>query len=529
MLLRHSHGRSAKTRVQQDELLAKYYELISYGELRKIRKVIRACSNAEVQRLKKRSGNDLHNLLKHIRIQLVATTVDELLINGNLVANIIDSNLRKKKLIYPLPQRWLEIFSKNGIPVNKFASLMQFFKYRFKSSLKNYYKVIRIAGSKFDNSVKVRSNSVLVFVNSNHPVSNTTPFSGFDFFNWLQNKKIINHNSQDIYSVSFNKSDAQNEITSSQLFKFNKMHTVITCYKLLIKYRYQFVKLFFIAPNLIIDYMSLNEEIFMNVSKLIIPSSQRWIKTSWHLRIEELGAEVMFVNLSDSSEPSMTFDQDLPINWYPFSQWKVISACSNWQKLIVESQSALIPTPRIEVLGVPDWQDLGNLFIDDNKKYVSVFDFEPHIGHYGYTCINDSGYSNISNILLFIESLSEIAQKLKIQFLYKSKRIIDISRRHKNYISALQRLSSSNSYFSVVDESIAARRILANSSASIHMPFASTALIAKESNVPACFYDNVGLIKISDPGANGIKIINDSKILSQWLIEQMNHEIHTSQ
>lgn len=527
MSLKLLYNWSLKTQTRQKKFLDKHLELTSYGELRKVRRVIRACSISEVMRLKNRSRKDLNSLFNHVRIELVATMMDELLINGSLVESIIESSLRKKKLIYPLPQRWIEIFNTNGIPVNKFICLTYFVVYRFKNLLKNYYKVTHIAVRKFDKNCNIKTNSVLIFVNFSSSMNYTAPFSGFDFFNWLQDKKLINRNLQSIYSICSKKSKLHNEITSSQLFKFNMIATIVTCFKLLIKYRYQFVKLFFIAPNLFINYINLNEEIFLNISKFIIPSSHRWIKTSWHLRIEELGTEIMFVNLSDSSEPSKTFDQDLPINWYPFSQWKNISSCSNWQKSIIESQNALIPTPRIEVLGVPDWQDAGNLFINNKNKYVSVFDFEPHIGHYGYTCLNDSGYTDIRNILMFIESIAEMAEKLKIQFIYKSKRVIDMSRRHKTYINSLHRISSSNQYFSVVDEAIAARRIILNSSASIHMPFSSTALIARESNVPTCFYDSVGLIESNDPGANGIEIINDVKVLSQWLIEQIDLKTDT--
>ena len=60
------------------------------------------------------------------------------------------------------------------------------------------------------------------------------------------------------------------------------------------------------------------------------------------------------------------------------------------------------------------------------------------------------------------------------------------------------------------------------------MPFTSTALIAKELRIPSCFYDVVGLIEENDPGANGIIIINNQHILTNWLSEQINRRADIS-
>ena len=229
MSLKLLYNWSVKTQKRQKKFLDKHLELTSYGDLRKVRRVIRVCSFSEVMRLKNRSRKDLNSLLNHVRIELVATMMDELLINGSLVESIIDSSLRKKKLIYPLPQRWIEIFNTNGIPVNKFICLTYFVVYRFKNLVKSYYKVIHIAVRKFDKNCNVKTNSVLVFVNLSSSMNYTAPFSGFDFFNWLQDKKLINRNLQSIYSICSKKSTLHNEITSSQLFKFNMIATIVTC------------------------------------------------------------------------------------------------------------------------------------------------------------------------------------------------------------------------------------------------------------------------------------------------------------
>ena len=83
-------------------------------------------------------------------------------------------------------------------------------------------------------------------------------------------------------------------------------------------------------------------------------------------------------------------------------------------------------------------------------------------------------------------------------------------------------LSNNNKYFYVADERIAPRRIISKSVASINMPFSSTALIARDLEIPTCFYDIVGLIKANDPGSNGILVINKKAALAKWVIKQIN-------
>ena len=90
-----------------------------------------------------------------------------------------------------------------------------------------------------------------------------------------------------------------NDIHLNNLFNFKFFNTLVTFLKFVKIYRLQFIKLFFIAPNLFIEYANLNSDIAKNVSKLVIPSSNGWLKSTWHLKVEELGTKIIFVNMSD--------------------------------------------------------------------------------------------------------------------------------------------------------------------------------------------------------------------------------------
>jgi polysaccharide biosynthesis PFTS motif protein len=508
--------------IKEDKFRPEYLKLISQGNLGKLRKAIRACIAFESAEINKKFSKDLTYPLSNIKVQQISSQVNDLLFNPNLVVKLIKSNFKKVDLTYPLPRHWVDIFIENGIPVNSNLCVFQFHKYLLKNLLKNYLKSMLIVASRNNYSLDILSNSTLVYVKAQDFKSHLPYSDNLNFVNWLTRKKIIDHDSEKIYFCTPTASKQSNEISEAYIVKFKLIKTVVALFELSKRHKFQIVKLLFATPNLILEYLNVNDEILKSVSALIVPSSQGWIKASWMSKLEESGIKIIYVNLSDSSEPSITFDEDLPVNWYPLSQWKSVTVCSENQKLIYGMKCPKFYPYRVDLTGVPDWQDLGNFQISNDTKYISVFDFEPHKDHYGYSSNNDSGYSDIRNTLRFLETISELAHELKIVFIYKPKRITSKSKRYSRYSDSLANLSNNNKYFYVADERIAPRRIISKSVASINMPFSSTALIARDLEIPTCFYDIVGLIKANDPGSNGILIINKKAVLAKWVIKQIN-------
>ena len=49
------------------------------------------------------------------------------------------------------------------------------------------------------------------------------------------------------------------------------------------------------------------------------------------------------------------------------------------------------------------------------------------------------------------------------------------------------------------------------------MPFTSTALISKNMNVPAIYYDPSGRVECDDKAAHGIEIISGKEALEKWM------------
>ena len=504
----------SKLKVGKEEtiLAAEFLKMIDQSELKKLRQIIRECISYEKSQIENKDNSDLPALVLHIKIQEISQQVHDLLLNVNIVKSFMSQSITNNKFNYPLPIRWQKFFLRHGIEVNQKSSYLKFQIYNVKKLFKNYYNAVILIISRSSKNLSIGPNSTLIDLQTKDPGLHLTSIDEFNFISWIRRN----------YLFRSRITNGITEISKKDLMNFSLCRTLRSVTKLAKVSPIKFTKTLFQTPNLIFEYINLNVSDLQKVSLLIIPSSQGWIKSTWHLRFEELNTEVVYVNLSDSSEPSETFDGEFPVNWYALSQWQSVLVCSKNQEYIFESTKLKTNAVSLYVSGVPDWQDTKNTAIADDIAYFSVFDFEPHKNYYGFSCNNDSGYSNIKNTLKFIEDISDISQDLEFYCVFKSKRKIAISKRFSEYTEALDYYSKNNKYFILADESIAPRRLIRTAKACVQMPFSSTGLIAAELNIPSCFYDPVGLINLDDSGANGTKIVNNSKTLLDWL----NNQIH---
>ena len=504
----------SKFKIGKEEtiLAADFFNMIEQSELKKLRAIIRECISYEKSQIENKDHGDLPVLLSHIEIQGISQKVHDLLLNVDIVKSFMYRSITNNNFSHPLPISWQKCFSRHGIEVNQKSSYLKFQLYNVKKLFKNYYDVVILIISRPNKNLSIGPNSTLIDLQTKDSYLHLTSIDECNFIGWIRRSDLFR----------FRITNGITEISKKDLIKFSLFKTLCSVAKLSKASPIKFTKTLFQTPNLIFEYINLNVSDLQKVSLLIIPSSQGWIKSTWHLRFEELNTEVVYVNLSDSSEPSETFDAEFPVNWYALSQWQTILVCSKNQKHIFEATNLKAHDVSVSVSGVPDWQDTKNTSIVEDIAYFSVFDFEPHKNYYGFSCNNDSGYSNINNILKFIEDISDISKELEFYCVYKSKRKIPISKRFTEYTEALEYYSKNNKYFRLVDESIAPRRLIRTAKACVQMPFSSTGLIAAELNIPNCFYDPVGLINLDDSGANGIKIVNNSKTLSDWLRGQIH-------
>ncbi len=494
-----------------------YLRFVNDGGLRLVRELIRSCIEYERLILEQTYDEKKPPIFHHIRQEIRSTKVQNLLLETNLVKSFLRNNCKERSLVYPLSSKWIEIFEKSGVKVNRILCFMLFRTYSVKHFFVRYLKVISRRNMMVISFNQVESARALLHIQPELVRDHTDHTELMDFIAWLKRQDFLSCDSR--IDFLLNNTTCSKEIfTIGNLFmNFRVVPFVREIFKLFLKNPINFSSSMLIAPNLIINYCRLNEKILNRVNLIVIPSAMGWIKSTWHLKAEEIGIKVIFVNLSNSGEPAMTFDNKYPVTWAPLSNWRNMTICSEFQRACFSEFIKRSGSCHLELVSVPDWTDIERDVLINETNYISIFDIEPHVGHYGFSSINDSGYSNISNTILFIEDISRIAAELRIKFLLKPKRNVSGIKRYKEYEIALKNLSKSNKYFSIANESVAPRRIIGSSMATIHMPFTSTALIGKELNKPTCFYDPVGLINLNDPSASDIKIIKKPEELKIWL------------
>ncbi len=501
-----------------------YLRFVNEGGLRTVREAIRGCIEFERLTLEKAHNEKVLTVFNHIRQEIASTNVQELLLETKLVMSFLNYNKNGGRLIYPLSFEWIKIFEKSGIKVNRILCFILFRAYLMKHIFIRYLKVIvrrKIVAirSKQGNSAKV-----LLYINPELAKAHIEQAKNTELMNflaWLKKQDFVNHTSHIDFLLDKKISSEVALNIENKIMVFGLSPFVHKMIKLFLENPVHFLSSILVAPNLIFNYCALNEKQLEHVNLLVIPSSMGWIKSTWHLKAEEIGIKVIFVNLSNSGEPSVTFDNKYPVTWAPLSNWGNMTVCSDFQRKYFSEFSKKNGGCNLNLVGVPDWTDMEYDNLINETNFISFFDIEPHVGNYGFSSINDSGYSDISNTIVFIEDITRISAELGIRCILKSKRELSAGKRYKEYEIALSNLSKSNEYFSIVSESVASRRIIGNSMATIHMPFTSTALIGNELGKPTCFYDPVGLISSSDPSAEKIEIIKKPGDLKKWLQNQV--------
>jgi len=502
-----------------------YLRFVNKGGLRIVREVIRGCIEVERLTLEKSHNKNVFPVFNHIRQEIASTYVQELLLENKLVISTLNYYKKGRRLIYPLSFKWIKIFEKSDIKVNRILCFILFRAYLLKLILTRYLRVIIRKKMVAITSSQGNLAEVLLHINpelAKAHLENAELIELTDFLAWLKKQDFVNRASHIDFLLNEKISNKVALNVEDKIMVFSFKPFVCKLFKLFLENPLHFLFSVFVAPNLIFDYCTLNENLLKRVKILVIPSAMGWVKSTWHLKAEEIGIKVIYVNLSNSGEPALTFDNKYPVTWAALSNWKNMTVCSKFQRDYFSEFSKKNSSCHLYLVGVPDWTDIEYDNFVNEINFISFFDIEPHVGNYGFSSINDSGYSDISNTILFIEDIARISAELGIRCVLKSKRTLSSGKRYQDYEMALSNLSNSNEYFSVLRESIAPRRIIVNSMATIHMPFTSTALIANGLSKPTCFYDPVGLISLSDACAENIKIIKKSEELKKWLQNQLN-------
>jgi polysaccharide biosynthesis PFTS motif protein len=501
--------------LEQSDL--KYKNFVEQGKLSELRKIIRKCIDQEADKISTINQSLKPKFVQQIETQICLDRISHLLLNPKIVRQSIKAR-NKIGLIYPLHESWINTFVVHGVKVNRNVCKALYQIYLMQKLTISYYKFINNFFKKNCRKPPKLGN-VIVQISSNVNTSTFEFKDSLNFKNWLREKKLVSSDDMLTFLSTNRQAMAENGLHTDDIFKLGKIESIKRLFLMSHDNPKNTIKYFFRKPDLLFQYLNFDAGLFKNVEMIIVPSSEHWIKQIWHFKAEELGIKVVFVNLSDSVDASMTFDNDSSIAWTPLSNWQSVVVCSeNQAEAFLRHCNKIVP-PEIELLGVPDWTDFHDERLTNLNRFVAIFDNEPHKGYYGLSSNNDCGFFEIENALKFLDDIIQVSSKLNINCVLKPKRKLSNKTRYTEYFNGLRHFTSEYTNFHFLDERVAPKKIIRASLASINLPFTSTGLIARECGVPTCFYDPVGRINISDPGSSGIKIINNIKSLQIWLDE----------
>ena len=493
----------------------KYKRFVEQGKLSELRKIIRKCVDQEADNISTINHSLKPKYIQHIETQICLNRISHLLLNPKIVKQSFNAR-NKTGLIYPLHESWIDKFVDHGVKVNQKACKALFQIYLMKNVMISHYKFINYCFRKNSSKLPELGN-VIVQMSSNVNTSIFEFKDSLNFKNWLQEMKLVSSSDMLTFLSTKRQGLAENSLHIDDIFKYRQIESIkqllfmsYASPKITIKYLFQ-------KPDLLFQYLNFNVSLFKNVKLMVIPSCENWVKQMWHFKAEELGIKVVFINLSDSVDASKSFDNEPPLAWKHLSNWQTVVVCSENQAKTFLRHSNKIEPSEIKLLGVPDWTDFHDDSLINLKRFVAVFDNEPHKGYYGLSCNADSGYFEIENALEFLDTVIQVSSTFNVNCVLKPKRKLSSSQRHAEYLNGLRYFEKAYPNFYVLDERIAPKKIIRASVASVNLPFTSTGLIAKECRIPTCFYDPVGRININDPSSSGIKIINNKNSLQVWL------------
>lgn len=155
--------------------------------------------------------------------------------------------------------------------------------------------------------------------------------------------------------------------------------------------------------------------------------------------------------------------------------------------------------------------------IDPKKKTIAVFDIAPMRKSYKAEIGSYIKYYTFDTIKQFYIDIINLADSMGFQVICKSKRATG-NKHHKGYISFLESLKKRDNWY-VADPSINAERIISSCDFVISLPYTSTAILAKNLNIPSVYYHSPGELILQNRIQDDIALIQSYKALNDWLAQ----------
>lgn len=453
---------------------------------------------------------------------------------------VADHFLYKHKLVYPLKKNWQNIFSVNGIEVNKGLCTLLWKIYLFlatietgavycKQALSNLRVIKRYSLERL--SIELTSIGVYFYdiTNSNLPL-NSNDDIGKNLVAWY--KKFILHD--EAMNVFHNCKTYLNSNIDPKVMSFTYNRNLFYQVSFFQEIQLLFWWLWFLIKNLTNIYrlkviLTISNEIIkvkrtekfgneIAINRIVFNNSIGAIKPLWAIELERSGIHVDYCFYSSNGEPQDLYG-NLPLDGsWALSTWNNFCVVDK-QQMTEINERILHKSAKFYYEFIPWWTDYIYKLPEHYNKSICLFDTILSSEVYTLGNLNQFGWNKLETASKYLEIVLETAAALNLNVVYKLKRPKARNYKTKAHLNEIDKLLKRyKSLVIQVDYRISPERLILGTNFTVSKPVSTTAVIAKSLNKPSIYLDPTGMIKPTDPSLRQIKILSNKNELMNFLL-----------
>ena len=442
--------------------------------------------------------------------------------NKALLSAIVHPN---KHFYYPLPPSWREIIRSKGFKTTSLKNDILWFSFNFK-----WYLIGLITGllEVFHSEIfkKSRGFKKAAFFQNLYP--NNFVQSGNknsqNIIEWFSEQKeamdisTIYHNCKNIVNH-----EVKNKSVQFKRTPFTSINSLLKLIRFCRWLLYNSVNgIFNIQARLLfrqlvfdkITQLSAREEL---CKYYLFHNSGHLLRPLWTYTAEQKECKIIFyfysTNISSFKEKEKQFIQDFQwqvVNWPHYWVWNKSQA-----NFLVRNTIALNKTTIKGIIPFKASKQKLNINVNPHQKTLVVFDVQP-VKHFLYAGLAPTvDYYSNENTIRFLEWIDALAVQYDLKIFLKRKRYSSLT--SKRYLEKVNSLVGKGHWIDLnpeLDPNSACNQL--KPTASIHIPYTSTAIITKEYNIPSVYLDPSNKLDPTFKINNDIEFLSSKEALFDW-------------
>ena len=442
-----------------------------------------------------------------------------------LYKNGLIGQVKRSKIIGPLPEKMCSEIEKNGYEVNRFISKILFFLFIALTWGYGIFITISqvILGWKSYDS-KYANNIYLAGVSANNISVINSKNRTFNYLTWL--KKSFPDECCYLHSVKGLKDTENCKYVASPIPSLPNFNTKL-------KYTFWAIwAIFFSLFKLIMGrwhYAFFLSEAAISKKVELIPiqfcpkayyfnSSNMMRKPLWVDSFESNGGTTRLFLYSINIQGFEDKNGNRPIYAvFRHMTWQNLGVWNTFQKEYLTK--AMKFTPNFQIVGPVWFSDIEGACPVKKTPSISFFDVTPKRSSWIETMSAKKTYYTRGLCTSSLNEVQKICTELEITLLYKHKRAIS-SLDDKIFIKNTSEIGAQRNSI-VYDPEISPQKLIEITDAVVSLPFTSTGLVAQSMGKPSCYLDLSAELNENDAIANGVPIIQSIDGLKTWIKENV--------